>query len=101
MPEHSAEDQPRASMFGAFAYRLSAREFTTAMVYFYRGGTSRCDTWRTRLDSTMNWAVVSTGAALTFAFGSSSNPHCVILFVMLLVILFLYIEARRYRYCEP
>jgi uncharacterized membrane protein len=80
---------------------LKPGDFNTAMVHFYRGEMSRSNTWRTRLDSTTNWAVVTTGAALSFSFGSSStNSALVILIDTLLVLLFLFIEARRYRYYE-
>jgi len=81
-------------------YRLRPGEFNTAMVHFYRGEITRSNVWRTRLDSTTNWAVVSTGAVLTFAFGSVHNTHVVILLSFFLVGLFLVIEARRYRYYE-
>ncbi|HIE37640.1 MAG TPA: DUF2270 domain-containing protein [Anaerolineales bacterium] len=79
-------------------YRLDIAHFTTAMAHLYRGEVSRANTWRTRLDATTNWAVITVGAALTFAFGSSQNPHFVLLLVLLLVLTFLNIEARRYRY---
>jgi uncharacterized membrane protein len=81
-------------------YRLRPGEFNTAMVHFYRGEITRSNVWRTRLDSTTNWAVVTSGAVLTFAFGSAGNSHVVILLSFLLVGLFLVIEARRYRYYE-
>jgi len=81
-------------------YRIRPGEFNTAMVHFYRGEITRSNVWRTRLDSTTNWAVVTTGAVLTFAFGSPGNSHVVILISFLLVFLFLIIEARRYRYYE-
>jgi uncharacterized membrane protein len=79
-------------------YNLDPAHFTTAMVHFYRGELSRSNTWRTRLDATTNWAVVSAGAALTFAFGAPQNPHYMLLLVLVLVLTFLYIEARRYQY---
>ncbi len=79
-------------------YHLDPAHFTTAMVHFYRGELTRSNTWRTRLDATTNWAVVSAGAALTFAFGSPQNPHFMLLLVLILVLTFLYIEARRYQY---
>ncbi len=81
-------------------YRMKTGEFNTAMVHFYRGEVTRSNIWRSRLDSTTNWAVVTTGAVLTFAFGSTSNSHVVILISFLLVWLFLMIETRRYRYYE-
>lgn len=81
-------------------YQLGQNSFATAMVHFYRGEISRTNTWRTRLDTTTNWAVITTAAALTFAFSSAQNPHFVLLLVLLLVLTFLYIEARRYCYYE-
>lgn len=79
---------------------LRSSDFNTAMVHFYRAEVSRSNTWRQRLDHTTNWAVLTTGAALTFAFGSPGNTHLVLLLDTLLVFLFLFIEARRYRYYE-
>ncbi len=78
--------------------RLDMAQFITAMAHFYRAEVSRCNTWRTRLDTTTNWAVVTVAAGLTFAFGAPQNPHFVLLLVLLLVLIFLYIEARRYQY---
>ncbi len=79
---------------------MSASEFNTAMAHFYRGEVSRSNTWRSRLDATTNWAVVTTGAALTFVFGAVDHSPAVILILAWLVLLFLFIEARRYRYYE-
>jgi uncharacterized membrane protein len=70
------------------------------MVHFYRGELSRSNVWRRRLDSTTNWAVVTTAAVLTFTFGSAQNSHVVILVSLLLICLFWIIESRRYRYYE-
>jgi uncharacterized membrane protein len=81
-------------------YQLRPGEFTTAMVHLYRGEVQRSNTWRTRLDSTTNWAVLTTGAALSFALSDPAHHHAVILLNALLVTLFLWIEARRYRYYE-
>lgn len=81
-------------------YHLRPGEFNTAMVHLYRGEVTRANTWRMRLDNTTNWAVVTTGAALSFAFSSVENPHIMIPITTLLVALFLMIEARRYRYYE-
>lgn len=80
-------------------YRLRASEFTTAMVHFFRAEISRANVWRQRLDTTTNWAVITTGAAITIAFNPGGH-HAVIILNTLLVTLFLYIEARRYRYYE-
>src|ERR1041385_2662341 len=45
-------------------------EFNTAMAHFYRGEITRANTWRNRLDTTTNWAVLATGATPSFAFSS-------------------------------
>jgi uncharacterized membrane protein len=79
---------------------LKASDFNTAMVHFYRGEVTRSNTWRVRLDTTTNWAVITTAGTLTFAFGEVKNPSSIILINTLLVLLFLFIEARRYRYYE-
>lgn len=79
---------------------LGTSETTTALVHLYRGEVSRSNTWRTRLDATTNWAVVTTGIALSYTFGSAASTPVVILIITLLTLLFLFIEARRYRYYE-
>jgi uncharacterized membrane protein len=79
---------------------LTATEFNTAMVHLYRGEVGRANTWRMRLDGTTNWAVLTTGATLSFAFSSASNTHVMILINSLLILFFLYIEARRYMFYD-
>lgn len=79
---------------------LTPSEFNTALVHLYRGEVSRANTWRTRLDGTTNWAVLTTGATLSFAFSNPANTHVMILVNSLLIAFFLYIEARRYRYYD-
>jgi uncharacterized membrane protein len=96
-PSFDTAEQPVWTYRG---YKMRPGEFNTAMVHFYRGEVSRSNIWRNRLDTTTNWAVVTVAAILTFSFGSATNSHVVILMAMLLVWLFLVIEARRYRYYE-
>lgn len=81
-------------------YKMRPAEFNTAMVHYYRAEIQRSNTWRTRLDATTNWAVVAAGAALTFALASPNNHYGIIILDILLITLFLWIEARRYRYYE-
>lgn len=81
-------------------YKLSSSEFVTAMVHFFRAEIQRMNIWRQRLDTTTNWAVVATGATLSIAFSQSEVHHGIILLNTLLVLWFLFIEARRYRYYE-
>ena len=80
--------------------RMSHSEFNTAMIHFYRGEVQRSNTWRNRLDTTTNWAVLTAGATLSFVFSSATNPHFVIPINSILVAIFLLMEARRYRYYE-
>src|ERR1700682_1706282 len=75
-------------------------EFNTAMAHFYRGEVNSSNTWRTRLDTTTYWAVLTAGATLSFTFSSPLSPHFVIPINSILVTVFLVMEARRYRYYE-
>ncbi len=105
-PQHTGVDQepPAANsepVWSFRGYQIRPSEFTTAMVHFFRAEVSRSNVWRQRLDTTTNWAVVATGAALSFAYSRpQAEDHRVILLNTLLVTLFLFIEARRYRYYE-
>lgn len=96
--EQSGQEQGPVWTFRG--YRLSPSDFTNSMVHMYRAEVGRASVWRQRLDSTTNWAVLTTAAALSFAFGSEQTSHIVILLSTMLVTLFLFIEARRYRYYE-
>jgi uncharacterized membrane protein len=84
----------------SLAQKLAPAEFNTAMVHFYRGEIQRSNVWRTRLDTTTNWAVITTGATLSFVFSSPDAPHFAIPINTILVAIFLFMEARRYRYYE-
>jgi hypothetical protein len=44
----------------------------TALSHLYRGELYRSTVWRTRLDATTNWAVVTTGLALSLTFSSET-----------------------------
>ena len=68
------------------------------MVHFYRGEMYRSQIWRSRLDTTTNWAVLTTGAMVSFAFGDPSHHHATLLLANLLLTVFLCHEARRFRY---
>ena len=80
--------------------KMAPAEFNTAMAHFYRGEVQRSNTWRTRLDTTTYWAVLTAGATLSFTFSSPLSPHFVIPINSILVTVFLVMEARRYRYYE-
>ena len=79
---------------------LTPNEFNAALVHLYRGEVTRANTWRLRLDGTTNWAVLTTGATLSFAFSSPANTPVMILLNSVLIMFFLFIEARRYRFYD-
>lgn len=101
MPVTSSSNQdPEEPVWTYRGYRLKTSEFVTAMVHLFRAEIQRANVWRQRLDTTTNWAVVATGATLSIAFSQPTVHHGVIILNTLLVTLFLFIEARRYRYYE-
>lgn len=69
-----------------------------AIAHLYRGEVYRSTIWRTRLDNTTNWAVVTTGIALSLTFSGPQASPLPMLLVGVLVVVFLFFEARRYRY---
>lgn len=71
-----------------------------ALSHLYRGELYRSTVWRTRLDATTNWAVVATGLALSLSFSSEHASPLPLVLVGLLVAVFLYLEARRYRFFD-
>jgi len=77
-------------------------EFTPAeigaLAHLYRGEVYRSTVWRTRLDSSTNWAVVTTGIALSATYSNAEASPLPMVLVGLLVTVFLMFEARRYRY---
>jgi uncharacterized membrane protein len=81
-------------------YPLTRNEYIAAMVHFYRGERSRADAWRSRLDPTTNWAVATTAGMLSFAFGDPYHSHVALLLANVLVLVFLFFEARRFRYFD-
>ena len=102
IPEEKNEKQDRenGASWTFAGYHIEGGQIITALAHFYRGEMTRSNVWRTRLDATTNWAVVTAGVALTATFGNPDNPHFLILLVILLLMVFLGIEARRYRYYE-
>ena len=95
-----ARGAERSAIAGPSVRPLTPTEFNTAMVHLYRGEVGRANAWRMRLDGTTNWAVLTTGATLSFAFSSDKNTHVMILINSLLIMFFMYIEARRYRFYD-
>ena len=69
-----------------------------ALAHLYRGEVYRSTVWRSRLDNTTNWAVVTTGLALSISYADANASELPLVLVGLLVAVFLMLEARRYRY---
>jgi uncharacterized membrane protein len=69
-----------------------------AIAHLYRAEVYRSTVWRQRLDQTTNWAVISTGIGLSAAFASERASPFPIVLVGALCIMFLMLEARRYRF---
>lgn len=74
--------------------------YVNAMSHFYRGELGRIMVWRQRLDITTNWAITSTTTIITVAFSFRDIPHIVFFFNLLIVLMMLWIEARRYRFYD-
>ena len=70
------------------------------MVHFYRAAMDLTTTWRSRIDGTTNWAVLSSGSVASFVLGSPESPHIMALIGMFLTFAFLSIEARRFRFYD-
>ena len=69
-----------------------------AIAHLYRAEIYRSTTWRTRLDTTTNWSVVTLGVALSIVFSSPSASPLPLILVGVLILVFLMLETRRYRY---
>ena len=98
--ETHRDDHAHEPVWTYRGYELHAGEFNTAMVHLFRAEVSRANVWRQRLDTTTNWAVITTGAVVSLAFTQAEVSHLVILLNLLLLTIFLVTEARRYRYYE-
>src|SRR5512134_417976 len=80
---------------------LTRSEYVNAMVHLYRGELGEATAWRSRIDTTSNWAVVLSASALSFVFSdSSSERHQLIPIISLFCTFLLLMEARRYRFFD-
>jgi uncharacterized membrane protein len=58
---------------------ITRAEYIAAVVHMYRGELYRANAWRMRLDTTTNWAILTTAGLLTFSFGPGTHTHWVML----------------------
>ncbi len=91
--ENPLDDAPRPTRMA----ELDTAEIT-ALAHLYRAEVTRSTAWRTRLDTTTNWAVVTLGIALSIAFAAPNASPIPLVLVGILIVFFLMLEARRYRY---
>ena len=69
-----------------------------ALAHLYRGEVHRSTIWRTRLDNTTNWSVVTLGIALSVTYADPLASPLPRLLVGILITMFLILESRRYRF---
>lgn len=72
----------------------------SVMVHFYRGVMDLAVTWRARIDVTTNWAVITAGSIASFLLSDPQHPQIMGLLGMFLLVAFLCIEARRFRFYD-
>jgi uncharacterized membrane protein len=96
VPDDFDPESPEEREIGGEAAR-DRSDFLSLMGHFYRGEIGRTVSWRTRIDRTTNWAVVLAATLLTWTFSADARPHYVLLVGMVMVVVFLGIETRRYR----
>ena len=71
-----------------------------ALIHLYRAEVGRMTTYRQRLDTTTNWSITSSALVTTFSLGNGLIPHAAFLFLMLINVFFLTVEARRFKVYE-
>ena len=79
---------------------LTRAEYITALSHFYRAEMHRSLIWRSRLDTTTNWAIVATLAILTASLQNPAFAMEALILGMLSNVVFLTIEARRFRFFD-
>lgn len=71
-----------------------------ALAHLYRGELYRSKIWRMRLDTTTNWAVVTTGIVFSVVYAQPETSAAPLAIVGLVLVVFLLFEARRYRFFD-
>ncbi|MBQ0824711.1 MULTISPECIES: DUF2270 domain-containing protein [Microvirga] len=82
------------------AFPSTSSEFVTVMAHYHRAEIARMAGWRDRIDRTTNWAITVVAAMLSVSLSTPTAHHGVLIFAMVLVLLLLVIEARRYRFFD-
>src|SRR3954471_3910198 len=78
----------------------TSTEAINALAHFHRAEMGRMTGWRDRIDRTTNWAITVVAGMLSLSLSTPNAHHGVLIFAMVLVLLLLIIEARRYRFFD-
>jgi len=97
-PKLSSDPVPPAVSVRLFP--VTPNEHVTVLAHYYRGEIARMAGWRDRIDLTTNWAITVVAGMLSVTLSTPTAHQGVLLFAMLLVMLLLRIEARRYRFFD-
>jgi uncharacterized membrane protein len=98
-PETSS-DAGAAGRPAAPPFPATSAELVNTLAHFHRAEIGRMAGWRDRIDQTSNWAITVVAGMLSVSLSTPAAHHGVLLFAMLLVLLLLWIEARRYRFFD-
>ena len=82
------------------SFPATSAEFINTLAHFHRAEIGRMAGWRDRIDRTTNWAITVVAGMLSLSLSTGTAHHGVLLFAMVLVLLLLLIEARRYRFFD-
>src|SRR4051812_41793689 len=92
--------QPLRPSIKAPVFPGTSTEFINILAHYHRAEIARMAGWRDRIDRTTNWAITVVAAMLSVSLSTPTAHHGVLLFAILLVLLLLTIEARRYRFFD-
>ena len=81
-------------------FPTTSTEYINLLAHYHRAEIARMAGWRDRIDRTTNWAITVVAAMLSVSLSTPTAHHGVLIFAMLLVLLLLRIEARRYRFFD-
>jgi len=79
---------------------LTRSEYLQTVIHLYRGEMQRASTWRSRLDTTTNWAILAVISAISFTFSDMRHPNVILIVSNFIVFMLLWVEARRYRFYD-
>jgi uncharacterized membrane protein len=91
------DQQPLVPGFGL---PTSSTERINAMAHFHRAEMGRLSDWRRRIDQTTNWSITVVAGMVSLSLSTPSSHHGVLVFAMVILLLLLGIEARRYRFFD-